>query len=78
MQRDEFEEIAEAHILKLTRILHNHVLRLTYALRDTIVEHCFQERAALLSVSSILSLKHVLSRVRLYPSQIYCKCITYA
>ena len=72
LPQDEFEEIAEAHINKIASIVHSHVLRSVYALRDTIVKHGFQERVALLSVSSMLSVKHVLNRVRFYPH--FCNC----
>lgn len=60
---DILAEITEAFIVKLTSLLHNHVHRMVYTFRSCIIERGSNERLALLGVSSIRSLKHVLSRV---------------
>lgn len=57
-------EITEAFIQKLTNLMHTHVHRMVYNFRSRVIERGSNERLALLGVSSIRSLKHVLSRER--------------
>ncbi|XP_052129006.1 uncharacterized protein LOC113202106 isoform X3 [Frankliniella occidentalis] len=66
-QSEQFDVVAdmtEAFIQKLTSIIHNHVHRMAYVFRAAISERGFDERLALLGVSSILSVKNTLTRDR--------------
>ncbi|XP_052129005.1 uncharacterized protein LOC113202106 isoform X2 [Frankliniella occidentalis] len=65
-QSEQFDVVAdmtEAFIQKLTSIIHNHVHRMAYVFRAAISERGFDERLALLGVSSILSVKNTLTRL---------------
>ncbi|KAK3931173.1 BRCA1-associated ATM activator 1 [Frankliniella fusca] len=60
---DFIADMTEAFINKLTSVIHHAVHRSAYLFRAAITERGFDERLALLGVSSILSLKNTLTRL---------------